>query len=107
MLFQIRTNLCFYYRLFFIFLFLLLGISGVGIAVLEYFTSIDIFAAESEFDKEALHTISLVMGVVGFAVACIMIYLMREKRSSISDRRQLSRPLDFADRRTNLNRRSE
>ena len=107
MLFQIRTNLFFYYRLFFIFLFLLLGTSGVGVVVLESFTSVDVFAAESEFDKKALHTTSLVMGALGFTVAFIMIYLMREKRGITTDRRQLSRPLDFADRRSNLDRRSE
>jgi len=107
MLFQIRTNLFFYYRLFFIFLFLLLGTSGVGVVVLEYFTNIDIFAAESEFDKKALHTTSLVMGALGFTVASIMIYLMREKRDFTTDRRQSSRPLDFAERRSNLDRRSE
>ena len=107
MLFQIRKNLFFYYRVFFIFLFILLGASGVGIVVLEYFTIVDIFAAESEFDKKALHTTSLVMGALGFTVAFIMIYLMREKRDSTPDRRQLSRPLDFADRRSSFDRRSE
>lgn len=73
MLFQIRTNLFFYYRLFFIILFLLLGISGIGIVVLESYTSIDIIATETDFDKKALHTTSLVMGAPGLTVAFIMV----------------------------------
>jgi hypothetical protein len=107
MLFQVRTNLFFYYRLFFIILFLLLGVSGIGIVVLESYTSIDIITTETDFDKKALHITSLLMGAPGLIVAFIMVSLMREKRNSTPGRRQLSRPLDFPDRRSNLDRRSE
>jgi cell division protein FtsW (lipid II flippase) len=107
MVFQIRTNLFFYYRLFFIILFLLLGVSGIGIVALESYTSVDIIVTETDFDKKALHTTSLVMGALGFTVAFIMVFLMREKRNSTPDRRQLYRPLDFPDRRSSLDRRNE
>ena len=107
MLFQIRSNLFLYYRLFFIALFLLLGISGVGIVVLESYKDISIIVTETDFDKKALHTTSLVMGTLGFIVTFIMVFLMKERRDSNFDRRTLSKPLYFSDRRSNLDRREE
>ncbi|MCK5395072.1 MAG: hypothetical protein KAJ32_03725 [Gammaproteobacteria bacterium] len=107
MLIQIHSNLFLYYRLFFIALFLLLGISGVGIVVLEYYAGIDVVTIDSEFEKEALYTTSVVIGILGLTVALIMIFLMQERRSSTSDRRQLARSLDFPDRRSSTDRRSK
>ena len=106
MLFQTRSNTLFYYRLFFVALFLLLGVSGTGIVVLEYYAGIDIIPTETAIDKHALFTTLSVMGALGFFTAFIMIFLMREKRGSDSDRRKLSKPLDFFDRRSKTDRRS-
>ncbi len=106
MSFQIRTNLSLYYRLFFITLFLLLGVSGVGVVVLEYYAGIDLIVTESDFDDVALYTTSIVLGVLGFIVALTMILLMQERRGLKSDRRQLTESLGFSDRRSNIDRRS-
>ncbi|MFV2004975.1 MAG: hypothetical protein ACC650_07185 [Gammaproteobacteria bacterium] len=106
MLLRTRTNIFFYYRLFFIALFLLLGISGTGIVVLDYYAGITIIETGSPFDKQALFATLSIMGTLGFFMAFIMIFLMREKRDSIADRREISKPLDFIDRRSNIDRRS-
>ncbi len=107
MLFQTSSNSLFYYRLFFITLFLLLGIFGTGVVALEYYAGINVIATESETDKQALFATSSIMGALGFFTAFIMIYLMREKRESVSDRRKINRPLDFINRRSDIDRRSE
>jgi len=73
---------------------------------MEYYADINIIALESEIDKQALFAVSSIMGALGFFTAFLMIYLMREKRGYASDRRKLSRPLDFTDRRSNTDRRS-
>ena len=106
MLFQTHSNLVFYYRLFFVALFLLLGVAGTGIVVLEYFAGINIIKTETTIDKQALFATSSVMGTLGFLTAFIMIFLMREKRGSTTDRRQFNKPLDFIDRRLDTDRRS-
>jgi len=106
MLFYLRSNLTFYYRLFFVALFLLLGISGVGIVVLENYAGINIIITESEIDTKALHVTLSLMGTFGIATAFIMIFLMRERRSSAPDRRQLSTPTELTDRRINIDRRT-
>lgn len=106
MFYRTRSRIIFYYRLFFIVLFLLLGISGTGIVILEYFAGIRVITSESYAYTDALYATSAFMGALGFVTAMVMIYLMREKRSSRSDRRQIDRPLDFPDRRSNIDRRS-
>ena len=83
-----------------------MGISGVGIVVLDYYAGITVIETDSAFDKQALFTTLGIMGALGFFTAFIMIYLMREKRGAITDRRQVNRPLDFIDRRSNTDRRS-
>ena len=107
-LFHIRSNISlFYYRLFFIALFLLLGISAVGTVVLEQSSGINIINTESEVDKKALHVALSIMGTLGISTAFIMIYLMRERRRSGPDRRQQSRSTDFNNRRIKTDRRAE
>jgi hypothetical protein len=106
MLLRTRTNIFFYYRMFFIALFLLLGISGTGIVVLDYYAGITIIETDSPFDKQALFATSSIIGTLGLFMAFIMIFLMREKRGFIADRREINKPLDFVDRRSNTDRRS-
>ena len=103
-----RSNISFlYYRLFFITLFLLLGVSTVGIVMLEQYAGINIIITESKTEKQALHVALSIMGILGFSTAFIMIYLMRERRHSAPDRRQQLIPVDFTDRRINIDRRTE
>ncbi len=106
MLFHIRSNLTLYYRLFFIALFLLLGISAVGIVALENYAGISLIITESEIDKKALHATLSTMGAFGIATAFIMIFLMRERRRSDPDRRHKSTPAKLTDRRINIDRRT-
>jgi len=105
MLFHIRSNMTLYYRLFFIALFLLLGISAVGIVALENYAGISIIITESEIDKKALHATLSTMGAFGIATAFIMIFLMRERRRSDPDRRHKSTSIEL-DRRINIDRRT-
>ena len=106
MFYYTRSKLLFYYRLFFIALFLVLGISGIGIVVVEYFAGIRVITTENYAYANALYATSGFMGILGLVTATAMIYLMREKRSDSADRRQIDRPLDFPDRRTAIERRT-
>jgi hypothetical protein len=53
-----------------------------------------------------LFATSSIIGTLGLFMAFIMIFLMREKRGFIADRREINKPLDFVDRRSNTDRRS-
>ena len=107
LLFHIRFNVSLlYFRLFFITLFLLLGVSTVGIVVLEQYAGINTIITESKTEKQALHVALNIMGILGISTAFIMTYLMRERRHSAPDRRRQSIPTDFTDRRVNIDRRN-
>ena len=104
MIFHIRSNMMVYYRLFFIALFFLLGTSAVGIVLLEHYADTSIIITESAIDKQALHVTLSTMGMFGITTAAIMIFLMRERRSSAPDRRHKSTSIEY-DRRRNSDRR--
>jgi hypothetical protein len=97
--YKIRSDLS-YYRFFFIALLLLLGIVSIGTVALEHYAGIDVVTTESEFDDKALCTTLLVMGTLGIIAACMMLYLIREKRGAINDRRKSSQPFNYANQRS-------
>jgi hypothetical protein len=101
MLFNIRTNLDLYYRLIFVGLFLLFGLSALGIVMLEDYAGISIIPLESEIEKQALLSILSVMGVLGTCTGLLILYFMREKRRA--DRRQRSSTITFPERRIIIN----
>ena len=105
MIFHIRSNMMVYYRLFFIALFFVLGTCAVGTVLLERYADISIIITQSAIDKQALHVTLSTMGMFGIATASIMIFLMRERRSSAPDRRQKSSPVETG-RRRNIDRRT-
>jgi hypothetical protein len=107
MFYYTRSIILFLYRLFFVALFFTLGISGAGIVVLEYYFGYQVISTESYADREALFMTLGFMSLLGFSTALLMIYLMHEKRSNSSDRRKMDRPLDFPDRRSNIDRRAQ
>ncbi len=106
MLIKIRQNSVPYYRLLFIALFLLLGVTGIGIAALDYFAGISLIASEYDVDHEAFHATSFIIGVIGFFNASLMTYLLKEKRSPGSNRRSADINITFPDRRITEDRRS-
>jgi len=106
MSFQFRKNIFIYYRLLFISLFLLLGLTCVGIVISADAFGVEFIHTETDFERDALHTTLLVMSALGFIVAASMVFLLRERRHAKPDRRAQSRPLDFADRRENIDRRT-
>ena len=106
MFINIRKNSVPYYRLFFINLFLFIGLAGISCAALYYFTGISLFATASEIDQQALHATSFAIGLICFLNAGLMTYLLKEKRSPHSDRRQNSQSIHFRDRRRLADRRS-
>ena len=107
MSFEIRSNSTNIYRLIFISLFLLLGISCIAVVGLDYYAGISLIASEQPDTKEAFYATALFMGLLGLVTACMMIFLLQERRGSDTDRRQNAQPLDFIDRRTEIDRRSE
>ena len=106
MLFHIRSNVALYYRLIFVLLFLLLGIACLGVVILEDYAGLQFIMVESRVDKNAIHSILTVLGILGICTSGIMVYLMQEKRSPGSDRRKVSQETDFEDRRTTPDRRA-
>ena len=105
MFYPTHSKLLYFYRLFFITLFLLLGITGAGILLLECVAGIDVISTESDIDEQALYVSCGFMALFGLITAFIMIYLMKEKRKASIDRRRHDQPLDFTDRRSNIDRR--
>ncbi len=105
MAYQTRSDTFTLYRAFFIGLFLMLGIIGIGSVLLENYTDLNVFFAASDFDNQALQATFIIMGILGFCTALMMIYLIKERRSGKFDRRIQFQPLDFPDRRSNTSRR--
>ena len=73
--------------------------------LLEHYAGISIIITESDIDKQVLDVTLSTMGMFGIATASMMIFLMRERRSSAPDRRHKSSPIE-TDRRTNIDRRT-
>ena len=103
---KLRSTSITVFRLFFIFLFLLLGITGIGIILLEQYAGISIIVTESEVDRKALYAASTFIGVFGLSTSSLMFYLMRERRDPDFKRRYRPKLLDFPNRRQDSNRRS-
>jgi hypothetical protein len=106
MRFHIQSNISLYYRLLFVGLFFVLGVASLGVVFLENYAAVTIVDTISDLDRNAIHSILIVMGILGICTAGIIVYLMQEKRNSVSDRRKVSQPTDFKDRRTNIDRRT-
>jgi len=100
---QSKTFFC--YRVLFVALFLLMSVACLGVVSLQQLFDYNLVTIGSDTDNEALFVTLCFMGVLGFLIASMMIYLMREKRISSSDRRQASITLSFNDRRIQSDRR--
>ena len=103
---KVRSNSVTAFRLFFVALFLIMGIAGIGIIVLEQYAGISIISTQLEIDRKAVYAASSFIGVFGLFTSLLMIYLMQDRRNSDFDRRQRAKRLDFSDRRGNSERRS-
>jgi hypothetical protein len=89
----------------YIILFLLLGIVSLGIVVLEDYAGLQLIMVESRMEKDAIHSILTVMGILGICTSGITLYLIQEKRNHGRDRRKASQATDFEDRRKTPDRR--
>jgi len=105
MLLYIQSKSFFCYRVLFVALFLLMGVACLGVVSLQQLFDYNLVTINSDTGNEALFATLSFMGVLGFLIASMMIYLMREKRISSSDRRQTSAPVSFNDRRIQIDRR--
>lgn len=106
MIIKLRSNSVTAFQLLFVALFLIMGIAGIGIILLEQYAGISIITTQLEIDRLAFYAASSFVGVCGLFTSSLMIYLMHEQRDSGFDRRQQPEQLDFADRRGNSDRRS-
>ena len=86
---------------------MLLGITSAGVSALEYYAGIDVITTDSIGEQNAMYSTLILMSILGFSIAFFMIILMEERRGENLDRRNLSKPLDFDDRRSSVNRRDE
>jgi hypothetical protein len=105
MIIKLRSNSVTALQLLFVALFLIMGIAGIGIILLEQ-SGITTITTQLEIDRKAFYAASSFIGVCGLFISSLMIYLMQERRDSGFDRRQRAEQLDFADRRENSDRRS-
>ncbi len=106
MAYQTRRNQNNFYRWFFIALFMLCALFCLTVVAIDTFTGIHLLMIESDIDKQALNSIFLVLSLLCIIVSGTILYLMKERRTGIDDRRQYQSPIDFADRRNNDCRRS-
>jgi len=105
MLIKIRSNARTFYRWFFIFLFLVMGIVGLGISILDSYAGVNIIVTESDINNKALLATVTFLGVLGIVTSALMIYLMQEKRSNSGNRRKSSMPYLSSERRISTDRR--
>jgi len=101
----IQSKLFFSYQVLFVALFLLMGVACLGVVSLQQLFDYNLVTTGADADNEALLATFGFMGVLGLLIAFIMIYLMREKRQSSSDRRQIFTPVSFSERRIQNDRR--
>lgn len=108
MIIKLRSNSITPFQLLFVALFLIMGITGIGIILLEQsgITTITTITTQLEMDRKAFYATSSFIGVCGLFTSSLMIYLIQERRDSNFDRRQRAEQLDFANRRGNSDRRS-
>jgi hypothetical protein len=104
MIIKLRPNSITAFLLLFIALFLIMGIAGIGIILLEQYAGITIIITPLEIDSKAFYTASSFIGVCGLFTSSLMIYLMQERRDSGFDTGQRPEQLDFANRRYNSDR---
>jgi hypothetical protein len=106
MIIKLRSNSVTALQLFFVALFLFMGIAGIGIILLEQYAGISIITTQLDINRKAFYAALSFIGIFGLFTSSLMIYLMQERRDSGFDRRQQPEQLDFADRRGNSDRRS-
>jgi len=94
------------YQVLFVALFLLLGLTCLGVVSLQQLFGYNLVTIGADAENEALLATLGFMGVLGLSIAFMMIYLMREKRITSSDRRQVSAPVSFNERRIRTERRA-
>ena len=87
MIIKLRSNSITAFRLLFIALFLIMGIAGIGIILLEQNADTSIITTPLEIDRKAFYAASSFIGVCGLFTSSLMIYLMQERRDSGFDRR--------------------
>ncbi len=106
MLFQIRSNSFTVYRLFFLALFIVMSVVSIAVAVLDSFAGYEIIKIADAADKQAFYATAIAMGLIGFSVSGIMLFLMQERRDYSMDRRQRAQSVEFSERRNYSDRRA-
>ena len=107
MLLKLRQQSFALYRLFFIVITYAIGIVCLCIWILESVLEKNILTIDAGISHDALLATCFITGIVGIAAGSLMLSFMNERRHVSNDRRQQQSPIDFPDRRTNLDRRSE
>lgn len=103
---QIRSNSFTVYRLFFLALFIVMSMMSIAVVILDNYAGFQIISIADKADKQAFYATAIAMGLIGFSVSGIMIFLMQERRDYNTDRRQRAASVDFPERRSYSDRRS-
>lgn len=106
MLLQIRSNSFTVYRLFFLALFIVMSVASIAVVVLDSYAGYEIIKIADAVDKQAFYATAIAVGLIGFSVSGIMIFLMQERRGYSTDRRQRAQSVGFSERRSYSDRRA-
>ena len=83
MLVYLRSGLSLNYRLFFVMLFLLVGLCSVGVVILEKIADISVFNISGS-DKQTLHATLSILGIMSMTIAFILGGLLLFIRTNLS-----------------------
>lgn len=73
---------------------------------MEHFLGYSMIPAEPEVDHDAILLGSIISGILSLVYGFILLRIMTDRRLQASERRQRQVPIDFADRRSGIDRRT-
>lgn len=99
MSFKLRQSPFVLYRLVFVLLIYATGIASTCVWILESYTNIQIITLAPGTTFDAILATLAVTGLSGMVAGSIMLALMTDRRTFVSERRQRQVEIDFTDRR--------
>ncbi len=96
-----------FFRLFFVALLLATGLSCLGLVVMEHYFDFNIISANSKNSYDAIFTGIIISGLLSLFYGIVLLRIMTDRRLQKYDRRQCQAPINFPDRRSGIDQRTE
>jgi len=96
-----------FFRLFFVALLFGTGLACLGLLVIEYYFDFSIISANSENTYDAIFTGMIISGLLSLFYGIVLLRIMTDRRLQKNDRRQREVLINFPDRRSGIDRRTE